>query len=417
MTVVSIPVQLQNFTLSGAGSSIGDTTLNLKSFKDINGVNLVIANFGSIGYGTIEPGNGTQEEQISFSGITQNADGTATLTGVKHVLFKTPFTETSGMTITHPGSVTFIISNTSGFENAIYTYINNAVASGGVPATRTQQGITALSVDPAVLGTPIAIGANNTLSGTAASGTNPVVDQASISTITPPGMVSPYAGSSAPTGWLLCDGSSVSTTTYASLFAVVAYTYGGSGATFKLPDLRARTPIGIGAVTKIATFASRSGNVITITGLSNTTSNEFQTGQAVLYSAPSGAMTGLTDNTTYYVIRTGNLTFSLATTLANAQNGTAISLSSDGTGTQTFTLALSTRTLGETGGEEAHAMSSTELLAHTHTVYSGNNAGSNNYAASKDTAQQVPQVSTSTGGNSAMNNMQPFLGINYIIKT
>lgn len=161
MSIVALPAQLQNFSLSGSGSSIGDTVLNLKSFKDILGVNLTMSSFGSIGYGTLEPGNGVQEEQISFTGITQNADGTAQLTGVKHVLFISPYTETSGMTITHPGSVTFVISNTSGFENAVYTFITNTATSGGVPARLGVQGITALSLDPVVLGTPIAVGTND----------------------------------------------------------------------------------------------------------------------------------------------------------------------------------------------------------------------------------------------------------------
>lgn len=49
-----------------------------------------------------------------------------------------------------------------------------------------------------------------------------------------------YAGSSAPAGWLECDGSAVSRTTYAGLFAVVGTTYGaGDGSTtFNLPDNR-----------------------------------------------------------------------------------------------------------------------------------------------------------------------------------
>lgn len=238
------------------------------------------------------------------------------------------------------------------------------------------------------------------------------------STLVPTGMVSPYAGATAPTGWLICNGDAVSRTTYASLFTAISTTYGigDNSTTFNIPDLRARTPIGIGAVTKVATFASRSSNVITVTGLSNTASNEFQTGQAVLYTAASGAMTGLTHNTTYYLVRTGNLTFSLATDLANAQNGTVITLSSDGTGTQTFTLTLSTRTLGENGGEEKHAMSSTELLAHTHAV--GRNTAGGVNTAYATTASNIVQdnLTSSTGGNAAMNNMQPFLGLNYIIK-
>lgn len=62
------------------------------------------------------------------------------------------------------------------------------------------------------------------------------------------GAVVPFAGSVAPSRWLLCDGSAVSRTTYADLFAVVGTTYGaGDGSTtFVLPDLRDRFPVGAG---------------------------------------------------------------------------------------------------------------------------------------------------------------------------
>lgn len=63
----------------------------------------------------------------------------------------------------------------------------------------------------------------------------------------PTGSVQSYAGSSAPTGWLLCFGQNVSRTTYADLFAVISTTYGaGDGSTtFGLPDLRGRVPAGL----------------------------------------------------------------------------------------------------------------------------------------------------------------------------
>ena len=56
----------------------------------------------------------------------------------------------------------------------------------------------------------------------------------------PPGMVNAFAGSTAPAGYLLCNGAAVSRTTYANLFAVIGTTYGaGNGTTtFNLPDLR-----------------------------------------------------------------------------------------------------------------------------------------------------------------------------------
>src|SRR5262245_7755956 len=66
---------------------------------------------------------------------------------------------------------------------------------------------------------------------------------------TPPGVIQTYAGSTAPTGWLLCDGAAVSRTTFAVLFAICGTTYGaGDGSTtFNLPNLKGRMPVGIDA--------------------------------------------------------------------------------------------------------------------------------------------------------------------------
>lgn len=54
-----------------------------------------------------------------------------------------------------------------------------------------------------------------------------------------------FAGSSTPTNFLECDGSSVDTTTYAELFSITGYTYGGSGASFNIPDMQDKFPIGV----------------------------------------------------------------------------------------------------------------------------------------------------------------------------
>ena len=62
------------------------------------------------------------------------------------------------------------------------------------------------------------------------------------------GTVSMYAGSTAPSGYLLCDGAAVSRTTYAALFTAISTTWGaGDGTTtFNVPDARGRAPIGVG---------------------------------------------------------------------------------------------------------------------------------------------------------------------------
>lgn len=83
-----------------------------------------------------------------------------------------------------------------------------------------------------------------------AAGTDPAdavrFDQIVATTIT--GEIRMYGGSSAPSGWLSCDGSAVSRSTYASLFAILGTTFGvGDGSTtFNVPDLKGRAPIGVG---------------------------------------------------------------------------------------------------------------------------------------------------------------------------
>ena len=81
--------------------------------------------------------------------------------------------------------------------------------------------------------------------------------EARIVTAAMTGMVSAFAGVAAPSGWLLCDGSPISRTTYSALFAVTSTTYGvGDGSTtFNVPDLKGRTVIGVGVGTEITGVA------------------------------------------------------------------------------------------------------------------------------------------------------------------
>jgi hypothetical protein len=112
-----LPLQAQNFSISGSGAVVGDTTLILKIFQTIDGTPITMSMLGLIAFMTLEPGNGILEEQISFTGVTQNSNGTASLTGVSNVSFAYPYTKTSGLLKTHAGSTTAILSNTSGFYN------------------------------------------------------------------------------------------------------------------------------------------------------------------------------------------------------------------------------------------------------------------------------------------------------------
>lgn len=69
--------------------------------------------------------------------------------------------------------------------------------------------------------------------------------------LVPIGTILDFAAATAPTGYLVCDGSAVSRSTYAALFAVIGTTWGsGNGSTtFNVPDFRGRTAIGAGTGT------------------------------------------------------------------------------------------------------------------------------------------------------------------------
>lgn len=64
--------------------------------------------------------------------------------------------------------------------------------------------------------------------------------------VVPSGVVKAFAGSTAPDGWLLCNGQAVSRSEFAALFAVIGTTYGGGdkSTTFNVPNLQGKMIIG-----------------------------------------------------------------------------------------------------------------------------------------------------------------------------
>ena len=86
-----------------------------------------------------------------------------------------------------------------------------------------------------------------------------------INEASPVGVVNAFYGASAPSGWLICNGASLSTATYASLFAIIGYVYGGSGANFNLPNLAGNVPIGPGGSIGASVGASGGSSTHTLT--------------------------------------------------------------------------------------------------------------------------------------------------------
>jgi len=154
---------------------------------------------------------------------------------------------------------------------------------------------------------------------------------ADVNALVPPGVILPYGGATAPSGYLLCDGSAVSRTTYADLFDVIGTTYGaGDGSTtFNLPDLKGKVPVG-----------------------KDSSQAEFDT-------------------------------------------------------------------LGETGGAKTHTLTEDEIPSHAHTIEgrTGGSGGPDRVVKGNYTDNITNLSTSSVGGGQAHNNLQPYITLNYIIKT
>lgn len=234
-----------------------------------------------------------------------------------------------------------------------------------------------------------------------------------------PGLCMDWPGRLAriPSGWLLRDGTAVSRTTYADLFAELC------------PEVGA-------------------GTVVIATGVWTLSSHALETGMSVYLTTTGALPTGLAANTLYYVIKVDSSTFKLASTYAYAVAGTAIALSGTqsgthtvvdcqyglGDGSTTFNLpddrdrstigAGSTYPRGKTGGEATHLLTGAEsgVPAHTHGVpYIQTTATSGSEAGAPTSGTPVGSIATTANtaasAASAHNNLQPYRAYLPLIKT
>jgi microcystin-dependent protein len=235
--------------------------------------------------------------------------------------------------------------------------------------------------------------------------------------LVPVGTVTPYAGATAPTGWLIADGSAVSRSTYSQLFTLVSTTYGaGDGTTtFNIPNLKGKVPVGLDATqTEFDALAETGGaktHTLTVAELA-----------AHSHALSSGTVTvaGTIDNFTVNTNTTGVNVQSVSLVdldhrhTATAKRGTN---SLDHNGTTTFAA-------GGTSASEASPQTSTATsiasgsMNHTHTVVLDDPG--HGHTGSATFTQTSGTVSTltlqNTGGGSAHNNLQPYIVLNYIIK-
>lgn len=206
----------------------------------------------------------------------------------------------------------------------------------------------------------------------------------------PVGILQMFAGSTAPVGWLLCDGSNISRTTYASLFSVIGTTYGvGDGnTTFTLPDCRGRVPMGTGQ-----------GSGLTNRPLGSTAGSENTT--LAVANLPSH---------THGFTPTGSLN-----TESSHTHGSANAGSHGHTSNNSLLMYV-----GAGGGANLSAGSTYQIYNLNATIQNnGDHSHGSTNSNTGHTHSFTGNPGTTDGGSgtaTAITNMQPSLAVNFIIK-
>ena len=306
------------------------------------------------------------------------------------------------------------------------------------------------------------------------TGAEQVTTNAGLVTI---GMISPYAGAAAPTGYLICDGAAVSRTTYAWLFAIVSTIYGnGDGSTtFNIPNLKNRAPIGIDTTVKVtvdncdAAWTAGS-NVTASLDASDKKEGTNSVKLAVAAGAGSSQILGyraissmsFAGKTTigFWVksdiaIAANDLqlrlddTAALASPLeslnipalvANQWTKVYLTLATPSADTAIISVWLyqvvdkgafniwiddiatgENYELGATGGEKSHTTTVAEMPSHAHDILNGYVGGGGSSCIANQSGINAPYMTSwsisSQGWSQPISNMSPYLALNYIIKT
>ena len=183
-------------------------------------------------------------------------------------------------------------------------------------------------------------------------------------------------------GWLICNGRPLNKFDYWNLFEKIGYSFGGSGNTFLLPDLRGKVLGNIGTGKIEDTFSPSGINIGQGTITLDTNKDKWNTCMPVQFETTGTLPSPLVLGQTYYLIRKTDTLYRVCLTIEDAINDQStcndddeddleihyIGLSDSGSGVHKIISYLSQRNLGDNAGDETRNITIAEIPSHTHTT-------------------------------------------------
>jgi microcystin-dependent protein len=327
-----------------------------------------------------------------------------------------------------------------------YTFANGTNADGTQVNSNFTSVVNFLNTETIQRDASIAFTAIPSLPATDPTTDNQVVRKAYVDNYTPAGVITQYGGTTAPTGWLLCQGQAISRTNplYTRLWGAIGTNYGiGDGSsTFNVPNLQGRIPVGKDATVEFDALGETGGAKTTTLVTANLPSHQHGVG-TILPSTIADHVHGVG------TLATAGTDLGSHTHIQNAHSHT-VTTSTTTTGSHTHTNAhlqfggwvMRLQTYA-TYSIPQHANAGADPMG---TSYADGNAGStHNHDASGTAASQTPTNQSTAlgshlhvmsgsvalggghthtmtgstafeGSGTAFNNLPPYIVVNYIIK-